>query len=141
MKGNVRTIEVERLPQIAQNIKISNKAWELLRWAKFELEAKSYSDVIILMNEKIPERSKKLQNTLSNFDEKRHRIKTKHPEDPKKPLSREKPKTILLRPDAHKIVNKLKMESNEPAYTFSDGIEFLIIENTEIGNRLPDRLK
>jgi hypothetical protein len=129
------------LPKDAQNIKISSRAWELLRWAKFELDAKSYSDVIKIMNKNINNPSKKLQKTLSSFDEKRHRIKTKLPEDPKKSISHGKPKTILLRPDAHKIVNRLKIESNEPAYTFSDGIEFLIKENTEIWNSLPDRLK
>jgi predicted CopG family antitoxin len=130
------------LPENAQNVKISSRAWELLRWAKFELDAKSYSEVIVSLNEKIQNRSKRLKKTLEHFNEKRHRIKTKTPEDMKNSIPLlEKPKTILLRPEAHKILNRLKLESNKPAYTFSDGIEFLIKENKEIWNAIPDRLK
>ncbi|MFX0183389.1 MAG: hypothetical protein ACFE95_09945 [Candidatus Hodarchaeota archaeon] len=130
------------MPENAQNVKISSKAWELLRWAKFELDAKSYSEVIVSLNEKIQNRSKRLEKTLEDFDEKRHRIKTKTPEDVKNTSSMlETPKTILLRPEAHRILNRLKLESNKPAYTFSDGIEFLIKENKEIWNAIPDRLK
>ncbi len=130
------------MPQNAQNIKISNRAWELLRWAKFELEAKSYSDVIISMNNKIKNRSKSLEKALLTFDEERHRIKSKTPDDEGNSRTfHEKPKTILLRPDAHKILNRLKIESNQPAYTFSDAIEFLIRENKVIWDNLPDRLK
>ena len=33
------------------------------------------------------------------------------------------------------------LESNKPAYTFSDGIEFIIKGNKEIWNVIPDRLK
>jgi predicted CopG family antitoxin len=134
--------EVDLLPENAQNVKISSRAWELLRWAKFELESKSYSDVIASLNKEIQNRSKRLEKTLENFDEERHRIKTKTPEDVKSSVSfLEKPKTILLRSDAHKILSKLKLESNKPAYTFSDGIEFLIQENKGIWKTIPERLK
>lgn len=130
------------MPENAQNVKVSSRAWELLRWAKFELDAKSYSEVIVSLNEKIQNRSKRLKKTLEHFDEKRHRIKTKTPEDMENTISLpEKPKTILLRSGAHKILNRLKLESNKPAYTFSDGIEFLIKENKEIWNAIPNRLK
>ena len=129
------------MPQNAQNIKISNRAWELLRWAKFELEAKSYSDVIILMNGRIKNRSKSLEKALLTFNEERHRIKSKTPKDEGTSTIHEKPKTILLRPDAHKILNRLKLESNQPAYTFSDAIEFLTKENKNIWDNVPDRLK
>ncbi|MFX1283967.1 MAG: hypothetical protein ACFFB5_09945 [Promethearchaeota archaeon] len=130
------------MPQNAQNIKISNRAWELLRWAKFELEAKSYSDVIILMDKKIKNRSKSLEKALMTFDEERHRIKSKTPEDEgNSRIFHEKPKTILLRPDAHKMLNRLKIESNQPAYTFSDAIEFLVRENKDIWKNIPARLK
>ncbi len=126
----------------AQNIKISSRAWELLRWAKFELDARSYSEGIVLLNKKIQNRSKSLKKALESFDEKRHRIKVKTPEDVKNSnFLLEKPKTILLRAEAHKILNRLKLESNRPAYTFSDGIEFLIKENKDVWNAIPDRLK
>ena len=130
------------MPQNAQNIKVSNRAWELLRWAKFELDVKSYSDVIILMNNRIENRSKSLEKALLSFDEERHRIKVKTPDDHgDSRIFYEKPKTILLRPDTHKILNRLKIESNQPAYTFSDAIEFLVRENKDIWNNLPNRLK
>ncbi|MFX0052789.1 MAG: hypothetical protein ACFFAJ_15520 [Candidatus Hodarchaeota archaeon] len=130
------------MPTDAQNVKISSRAWELLRWAKIELDAKSYSDVIISLDEKIQNRSKRLRKTLEQFDETRHRIQTKTPKDqPDASSTSVKPKTILLRPDAHKILSKIKVISSQPAYTFSDGIEFLIKENKEIWDAIPDRLK
>jgi predicted CopG family antitoxin len=142
MNYNILAKEVDLLAESAQNIKISSKAWELLRWAKFELDSKSYSDVIVSLNEKIQNRLKRLEKTLENFDEKRHRIKTKTPEDVKTSDSfPEKPKTVLLRSNAHRILSRLKLESNKPAYTFSDGIEFLIRENQDIWKTIPERLK
>jgi predicted CopG family antitoxin len=122
----------------AQNVKISNKSWEMLRWAKFELSEKSYSDALIKLNGTIQNRSKSLQKALQGFDEKRHRIESKIPGQNKVTKSS---KTILLRPDAHKILSRLKLESNKSAYTFSDAIEFLIQQNPEIWDSIPDRLK
>ncbi|UCE14442.1 MAG: hypothetical protein JSV04_04510, partial [Candidatus Heimdallarchaeota archaeon] len=96
----------------------------------------------ILMNNKIKNPSKSLEKALMTFDEERHRIKSKTPEDEgDSRIFHEKPKTILLRPDAHKILNRLKIESNKPAYTFSDAVEFLVRENKDIWQNLPDRLK
>ncbi|NHJ02900.1 MAG: hypothetical protein EAX86_12255 [Candidatus Heimdallarchaeota archaeon] len=127
----------------AQNIKISSSAWELLRWAKYELEVRSYSDVIIALYQKIELKhlSKTLRQSLKDFDETRHRIKIKTPEDKTEAPYLPKPKTILLRPDAHRILNLLKIESNEPAYTFSDAIEFLAKNNSNLWNKIPNRLK
>jgi len=129
------------LSNTAQNIKISSKAWELLRWAKFELNEKSYSDTILILNNTIQNRSKRLEKTLKQFDKDRHRIKTKTPADKNINPSDKKPKTILLRPDAQKILNRLKLESNISAYTYSDAIEFLIQANPNIWNEIPDRLR
>ncbi len=125
----------------AQNIKISSKAWELLRWGKFELNEKSYSDAIIFLNNSIKNPSKSLKKTLQSFDVHRHRIKTKTPDERSMIASDSKPKTILLRPDAQKILNRLKLESNLSAFTYSDAIEFLIKENRSIWKAIPDRLK
>ncbi len=124
----------------AQNIKISGRAWELLRWAKIELDEKSYSDVVINLADSLQNRQKKLENSLKNFDEKRHRIKTKVPENASSPVFL-KPKTILLSPEARRFLNRLKVESRGSAYTFSDGIEFLITQNEEIGLKIPKWLK
>ncbi len=125
----------------AQNIKISSKAWELLRWAKFELNEKSYSDAIIFLNNSLKNPSKSLKKTLKSFDVHRHRIKTKTPDERNTIVFDSKPKTILLRPDAQKILNRLKLESNLSAFTYSDAIEFLIKENRSIWEAIPDRLK
>jgi predicted CopG family antitoxin len=122
----------------AQNVKISSKAWEMLRWAKFELNEKSYSDVLIKLDGMIQNRAQSLLNALKEFDENRHRIESKIPGELTVTKSS---KTILLRPDAHKILSRLKLESNKSAYTFSDGIEFLIQQNTTIWGSIPDRLK
>ncbi|MFX1511431.1 MAG: hypothetical protein ACFFCQ_02485 [Promethearchaeota archaeon] len=119
------------MSQKAQNIKISSKAWELLRWAKFKQEAKSYSDTILQMDKKIAKsRTGRLKKSLEEFDEERHRIKVKTPKDENKELPQTtKPKTILLTLEAHRILEMVKLESNQPAYTFSDAIEFLVKEN------------
>ncbi len=122
----------------AQNVKISSKAWEMLRWAKFELTEKSYSDVLIKLDGTIQNRVHSLQEELKEFDEGRHRIEMKIPGEGKVTKSS---KTILLRPDAHKILSRLKLESNTSAYTFSDAIEFLIKQNSAIWESIPDRLK
>ena len=122
----------------AQNVKISSKAWEMLRWAKFELTEKSYSDVLIKLDGTIQNSAHSLQKTLEGFDEERHRIEAKVPGEDKVAKSS---KTILLRPDAHKILGRLKLESNKSAYTFSDAIEFLIQQNSKIWDNIPDRLK
>ncbi len=124
----------------AQNIKISARAWEILRWAKFELNEKSYSDVVVHLDNSLQDRERKLQNALKTFDENKHRIKSKVPENDSNP-DFQKPKTILLRPEARRILNRLKLESGESAYTFSDGIEFLIRQNKVIWAKIPNRLK
>jgi hypothetical protein len=124
----------------AQNIKISARAWELLRWAKFELNLKSYSDVVVRLDEDLDDRSRKIQNSMKDFDAEKHRIKSKIPEKGKEPEI-QKPKTILLRPDARRVLSRLKLESNEPAYTFSDAIEFLIQQNLTIWEKIPKRFK
>ncbi len=124
----------------AQNIKISARAWELLRWAKFELNVKSYSDVVVQLDNDLDDRSERILNSLKDFDSDKHRIKSKLPGDSTE-QSFQKPKTILLRPDARKALNRIKLESNEPAYTFSDGIEFLIQQNQEIWEKIPKRYK
>jgi hypothetical protein len=118
----------------AQNIKISAQAWELLRKAKYNLKSegvKSYSETIRLMDEKISSnRHNRLKASLKKFDESRHRVKAKEPDDDGsgKTLST-RPKTILLDLEAHSILERIKIESNESAYTFSDAIEFLVREN------------
>ncbi|MHA1542767.1 MAG: hypothetical protein ACTSQH_07305 [Candidatus Hodarchaeales archaeon] len=124
----------------SQNIKISARAWELLRWAKFELKEKSYSNVVVHLHNSLDNRQRKLENELKNFDEDRHRIKSKVPENASSPAYL-KSKTILLSPDARRILNRLKLESRESAYTFSDGIEFLIRQNHKIWAKIPKRLK
>ncbi|MHA1945439.1 MAG: hypothetical protein ACXAC6_07875 [Candidatus Hodarchaeales archaeon] len=124
----------------AQNIKISARAWELLRWAKFELKEKSYSNVVVRLNNSLDNRQRKLENELKNFDEDRHRIKSKIPENASNPVFL-KPKTILLSPEARRILNRLKLESRESAYTFSDGLEFLIRQNESLWAEIPKRLK
>jgi predicted CopG family antitoxin len=121
-----------------QNIKISSKAWEMLRWAKFDLNEKSYSDVLIKLDAMIQNSAQSLKKALTGFDENRHRIESKIPgEDTVNKSS----KTILLRPEAHKILSRLKLESNKSTYTFSDAIEFLIQQNQKIWENIPDRLK
>ncbi len=127
--------ETDEEDQKAQNTKISSKAWEFLRWAKFELNEKTYSRTILALHKRIQDPSRSLQNTLKHFDKNRHRI------DAKTPDISPKPKTVLLEPEAHKIISRIKLESNIPAYTLSDAIEFLIKENKDIWQHIPDRLK
>ncbi|MHA2295145.1 MAG: hypothetical protein ACXAEU_13640 [Candidatus Hodarchaeales archaeon] len=127
------------MSQESRNVRISGIAWELLRWSKYKLNTKSYSETILQMNEKIAKtRSKLLKRTLRNFDEKRHRVKIKVPKDTGGGSSSvTSPKTILLDPEARKTLEWIKIASNEPAYTFSDAIEFLVSEN----GLMPDHLK
>jgi hypothetical protein len=125
----------------AQNTKISARSWELLRWAKFELNTKSYSEVIVRLYEDLKDRQNKLKNSLQDFDESLHRVKSKSPQEESTTPDSLRPKTILLSPVARRILSKLKVESRESAYTFSDGIEFLIKQNKKIWSEIPKRLK
>lgn len=113
------------------NVKISSRAWEILRWAKAELNAKSYSDTIIDMEKRLSKISQK--EILQTFDDEKHSIKAKIPGK----STDTKPKTILLTPEARKVLLRLKAKSNEYRFTFSDGIEFLSTKN----KFLPDHLK
>ena len=117
------------------NIRISSRAWEILRWAKYELNTKSYSDSLNIMNDHIKNRSEKLIKAVQNFDTSLHTIKSKVPEIEQ--VSSKKAKTILIDEKTHRLLEKIKVESNEPAFTFSDAIEFLAKEN----NLLPEHLK
>jgi hypothetical protein len=92
------------------------------------------------LNNNLENRQKKLEIALMNFDEDRHRIKSKVPEDASNPVF-SKPKTILLSPEARRVLNRLKLESGESAYTLSDGIEFLIKQSEKIWSEIPKRLK
>ena len=126
----------------AQNVKISGRAWEILRWAKFELNEKSYSDVLVTLDANIDNRIESLEKSLDSFDEKRHRIKSKTPDQGSTSSSDlDKPKTILLSPIARKILHRIKLESKKPEYTYSDAIEFLARQNKGIWASLPDRYK
>ncbi len=122
----------------AQNVKISSKAWEMLRWAKFELKEKSYSEVLLKLDATIYDRTKSLESALKGYDEGRHRIESKIPGEDKVKKSS---KTILLRPDAHTILSRIKVEVNKSGYTFSDAIEFLVRQNPKIWENIPERLK
>ncbi len=126
----------------SKNVKISNKAWELLRRAKFELKASSYSEVILTIDRQVSRQKleESLHQSLQSFDEERHRIKVKTPADDKKAPELPKAKTILLREDAHRVLDLIKLESNNPAYTISDAIEFLIRQSPNIGGKIPPRL-
>ena len=124
-----------------QNTKISARAWELLRRAKFELNVKSYSEVIVRLYEDLVDRQNRLNNSLKDFDKSLHRVKGKVPRKESSNPDSLKSKTILLSPVARRILSKLKVESRESAYTFSDGIEFLIKQNERIWSEIPKRLK
>ena len=117
------------------NIRISSRAWEILRWAKYELNTKSYIDSLNIMNDHIKNRSEKLIKAVQNFDTSLHTIKSKVPEIEQ--VSSKKAKTILIDEKTHRLLEKIKVESNEPAFTFSDAIEFLAKENS----LLPEHLK
>jgi len=127
------------MPPDAYNVKISQRAWELLRWAKLETGLRSYSDVIKDIDKRIQKRSQKLEHSLEDFSVDRHRIKIKIPADSKSHTHNSAvSKTILLQKDARNILFRLKVESNRSEYTFSDAIEFLVRES---GVELPKDLK
>jgi len=127
----------------AQNIKISTRAWDLLRWAKMDLKAKTYSDVVIKLDQSLQSTYQLVQRSLENFKEDRHRMSVKVPEDDGSDNSKTKiiSKTIALTPVAHEILYRIKVESSESAYTFSDALEFLIKHNSAVWTKIPSYLK
>ena len=129
--------EVMKLERQLRDIQYRNV---MLRWAKFELKEKSYSNLVVRLHDSLDNRQRKLETALENFDEDSHRIKSKIPVNASSPVFL-KPKTILLSPEARRILNRLKVESGESAYTFSDGLEFLIKQNKGIWAEIPNRLK
>lgn len=118
------------MSQKTRNIRISSQAWESLRWAKFKLHTKSYSETIIKMDNKlVKNRAKMLEKSLAeDFNKEIHKVKVPKDENDEIPKEK-KPKTILLDNDAHRVLERIKLESNEPAYTFSDVIDFLVTQN------------
>lgn len=82
------------------------------------------------MDKKIEKnRIKMLEKSLSkDFNKEIHKVKV--PKEEKESADRSvKPKTILLDNKAHRVLERIKIESNEPAYTFSDVIDFLVKQN------------
>ena len=111
------------------NVRISPRAWELLRYAKLEKDSKSYSELIIEMDEKIAkDRFKLLQKDMETFERGLHQVSSKDSKGSK---------TILLSNEARKVLETIKVQSNEPAFTFSDAIEFLVKHNKI---KLPEHL-
>ncbi|MHA2365368.1 MAG: hypothetical protein ACXAC7_15525 [Candidatus Hodarchaeales archaeon] len=122
-----------------KNLKISAIAWEILRWVKFELDTKSYSDTIISMFNKIKaNREKLLKSSLRSFNSKRHKIKVKNP-DSRSGFS-DKGKTILVSRKARKVLERIKIETGKPDYTYSDSIEFLARESGLLSGHLKRKL-
>lgn len=112
------------------NVRISPRAWELLRYAKLEKESKSYSELIIEMDQKIGgNRLKLLKKDVENFDKTVHQVSSKDSKGSK---------TVLLSNEARKVLETIKVQSNEPAFTFSDAIEFLVKHNKI---KLPEHLQ
>jgi ribosomal protein S4E len=112
------------------NVRISPRAWELLRYAKLEKDSKSYSELIIEMDSKIGgSRIKLLNHDMDNFEKSLHQVSSKDSKGSK---------TVLLSNEARKILETIKVQSNEPAFTFSDAIEFLV-KNNKI--KLPEHLQ
>lgn len=117
-------------PTDGHNVRISPRAWELLRYAKLEKESKSYSELIIEMDTKIGgNKLKILQKDMENFERSLHQVSSKDSKGSK---------TVLLSNDARKILETIKVQSNEPAFTFSDAIEFLVKQNKI---KLPEHLQ
>ena len=112
------------------NVRISPRAWELLRYAKLDKESKSYSELIIEMDQKIGgNQVKLLKKEVENFDKTVHQVSSKDSKGSKK---------VLLSNEARKVLETIKVQSNEPAFTFSDAIEFLVKHNKI---KLPEHLQ
>jgi predicted CopG family antitoxin len=116
-----------------KNIRISADAWNYLRRAKFELKTKSYSETIEKLKGNVGKSLKqKLETRLNQqgFDEDRHRVNVKFPEDTSDTIkSSKRPKTIMVNEDAQRILEEIKLDSGLSGYSYSDAIEFLITEN------------
>ncbi len=115
-----------------KTIKISGKAWALLRRAKYHLEMKNYSETIITLYKMLGKNLKsELKKKKKEFIPYTHKIRQKTPNDDISELSL-KPKTIVLSYEAHSILQKIKIESDIPEFTLSDAIEFLVSNSLKI---------
>ena len=123
---------MSKKPSESINIRISANSWNLLRRAKFELKTKSYSETIENLNRKLGKsRPQKLEAKLNEgFDEDRHRVNVKFPEDIDERIkSSKRPKTIMVSETAQRILESIKIDSQLSGFSYSDAIEFLIKEN------------
>lgn len=114
-----------------KTIKISGRAWALLRRAKYQLDAKSYSEAILKMADMMGTKMRaEIQKERQYFNPQRHVIRQKRPDNVKS-LSI-KPKTIVLTAEAHQLLNRIKIESDLPEFTLSDAIEFLVSKTLKL---------
>ncbi len=114
-----------------KTVKISGRAWALLRRAKYQLNAKSYSEAIMRMAEMMGNKIKsEIQKEREYFTPHRHVIRQKRPDNVKNLIL--KPKTIVLTSEAHQLLQQIKVESDIPEFTLSDAIEFLVTKTLEI---------
>ncbi len=114
-----------------KTVKISGRAWALLRRAKYQLNVRSYSEAIMIMAEMLGKDLKsELLKEREYFTPHRHVIRQKNPDNVKELAL--KPKTIVLTPQAHQLLQQIKVESDLSEFTLSDAIEFLVTKTLQI---------
>ena len=96
------------------NVRIAKESWEKLRWAKLKTQSKSYSELILELEENLKpntsSRRKELVSYYSSF---------------KKELNKEF-KTIMINKEARKSLERIKLLSDTASFTLSDAVYFLI---------------
>lgn len=128
---------------LKQNIRISAHSWKLIRWAKFKLGTKTYSETIIKLNKSLgTDRDLLIKEDQKQFEENRLKISSKKPKNDE--ISSNKPKTIQLTKEAYDIVHYIKEFHHSDGYVFTDSILLLVRQNGKKFadlNLLPNHLK
>jgi predicted CopG family antitoxin len=94
------------------NIRIAVESWEKIRWAKLKIPCKSYSEVILSLNNNLPNTIKQ-KELITYYLKFRQNLSKSY-------------KTIMVEKEAHKTLEKIKLLSGDSSFTLSDAVYFLI---------------
>lgn len=103
--------------KVTYNIRIAIDSWQKLRWAKLKTQSKSYSELIIQLEQNLPATTTKQKELVSYYMSFRKELTKQF-------------KTIMINKKARKTLERMKILSDESSFTLSDAIYFLIFVNS-----------
>ena len=127
---------------LRRNVKISARAWQILRWSKYKLKLRNYRECLLEMIKNAPKSEDPIfvKDIAKSFDLKKHKIYIKEKVPKNENLTDSvisiRPKTVLLTVEVIEILSGMSNLSLLSGFSYSDAIEYLAQKNNLIPNNL-----